>query len=88
MPPVPAAGVPLSVPVPSPLSTNVTPAGSVPLTVMAGGGAPMVVTVNVPGVPTVNVVVAALVNAGRPVTVSVKFCTADPLPLVAVNVSA
>ena len=39
-------------------------------------GKPLVVTVNVPGVPTVNVVVLALVNAGAWFTVSVKACGA------------
>ena len=38
------------------------PAGTVPENV--GGGVPVAVTVKVPGVPTVKVVVAALVNAG------------------------
>ena len=49
---VPAAGVPASVAVPSPLSTNVTPAGSAPVSVSAAVGNPVVVTVNVPAVPT------------------------------------
>ena len=52
----PAAAVPASVAVPSPLSTNVTPAGSVPVTLSAGVGVPCVVTVKVPGTSSVNVV--------------------------------
>ena len=49
VPPVPAAGVPLSVPVPLPLSANVTPAGSAtPPIASVGSGKPLVVTVNVP----------------------------------------
>ena len=68
VPPVPAAGVPESVPVPPPLSTNVTPLGSAPVDVIAGAGLPDVVTVKVPGAPTVNVVAFALVNVG-PVSV-------------------
>jgi hypothetical protein len=43
-----AAGVPLSVPVPLPLSVNLTPFGKVPLSAMLGVGAPVVVTVNEP----------------------------------------
>ena len=45
---MPAAGVPARVAVPSPLSTKVTPAGSAPVSVSAGVGNPVVVTVNVP----------------------------------------
>ena len=37
---------------PSPLSTNVTPAGSEPVDVSAGVGVPIVVTVKVPALPT------------------------------------
>ena len=40
------------------------PAGSVPVCDTVGAGKPVVVTVNVPAVPTVKVVVAALVIAG------------------------
>ncbi len=49
---------------PFPLSTNVTPLGSVPVLVNAGVGDPVVVTVKLPAVPTANVVVFALVIAG------------------------
>ena len=50
-------------------------------------GVPTVVTVKLPGDPTVNVVVAALVNVGAPLTVSVKDWTAGGLtPLSAVKV--
>ena len=44
-----------------PLSINVTPVGSAPLFVRAGVGDPVVVTVNDPAVPTVNVVLLELV---------------------------
>ena len=47
----PAAGVPLSVAVPFRLSTNVTPPGRVPVSVSAGVGEPVVVTVKVPAGP-------------------------------------
>ena len=71
---------------PLPLSRNVTPAGSDPLTAIAGVGLPMAVTVKVPGVPAVNVVVLALVMLGGPLTVSVKACGAlEPIVFVAVN---
>ena len=55
---------------------NVTPVGSVPVCDTVGVGKPVVVTVNVPGVPTVKVVLAALVIAGACWTVSVKAWTA------------
>jgi hypothetical protein len=61
---VPAAGVPLSVPVPFPLSVKVTPVGSVPVSVKDGFGVPDVVIVNVPAAATVNVVLLLLVIAG------------------------
>jgi hypothetical protein len=64
VPPLPAAGVPLNVAVPFPLFTNVTPLGSVPVSVSVGAGDPVVVTVKLPAVPTVNVVLLALVIVG------------------------
>src|SRR5437870_5080448 len=76
-PPVAAAGVPLSVAVPLPLSVKVTPVGSVPVLVtVATVGNPLVVTVNVPALPTVKVATFALVIRGAWVTVSVKDCVA------------
>ena len=59
MPPVPAAGVPLS----KPADDKVTPLGR-PLVENVGAGKPVAVTVNEPAEPTVNVVLAALVIAG------------------------
>ena len=50
--------------VPLPLSTKVTRLGSVPVSDKVGVGEPVVVTVKVPAVPTVNVVPAALAIAG------------------------
>ena len=56
--------MPLSVAVPFLLSVNVTPLGRAPLSLSVGVGKPVVVTVNVPATPVVNVVAAALVMAG------------------------
>src|SRR6266404_4470472 len=61
---VPAAGVPLSVPVPLKLSTKLTPPGSVPISVSVIGREPDVWTVKAPGVPSPNVTLLALVMAG------------------------
>jgi hypothetical protein len=92
VPPLPDAGVPLNVPVPFPLFTNVTPLGSAPVSVSVGVGAPVVVTVKLPAAPTVKVVVFALVIAGATCavfTVRVKAWLAGlPTPLLAVIVSA
>jgi hypothetical protein len=92
VPAVPAAGVPLSVPnplpLPSPLSANVTPLGSAPVSLRFAAGVPVVETVNVPATPTEKVVLLALVIAGAWSTVSVKACEAGvPTPLLAVKVS-
>jgi len=85
--PVPVAGVPANVPVPLPLSTNVTPLGNAPTSVSDGVGVPVPVTVNVPGVSTVNVVLLALVITGAVPTVRVKVWVAGvPTPLLAVKV--
>ena len=80
VPPVPAAGVPASVAVPSPLSVKVTSAGSAPVDVIAGAGLPTVVTVNVPGAPAMNVVVTALVKRNPP-DPSPTDPTETPLPV-------
>ena len=81
----PAAGVPLSVAVPLPLSVKVKPVGNAVDSLIAGVGDPAVVTVNDPGVPRANVALFALVMAS-PVTFRVKFCTAfGPAPLTAVK---
>jgi len=82
-----AEAVPLSVAVPLPLSTNVTPVGSAPVSVRAGFGKPVVVTVKVPGALTEKEVAFALVIAGAWSTVSVKVCIASlPDPLCALTV--
>src|ERR1700693_1426175 len=82
-----APGVPLSVPVPLRLSTNVTPLGRDPLSVQDCFGKPVDVTVSDPAVPTRNVALLALVMAGAWLTVSAKFCTTfEPTPLAAMKV--
>ena len=58
------AAVLAGVAVPSLLSSNVTPVGKVPVSVSVAVGTPVVVTVNVPDVPVVNVVLLAMVIAG------------------------
>ena len=65
VPPGPAAGVPASVAVPSPLSVNVTPVGSAPVSDNAHVGHPGRRDGKGPGRPTVKVVAAALVIAAR-----------------------
>jgi len=59
-PPVAAAGVPLS----TPPVVSVTPLGRVLVVLKVGAGVPVAVTLNVPAVPTVKVVAAALLMAG------------------------
>jgi hypothetical protein len=74
------------------LLTNVTPLGSAPVSVSVGVGDPVVVTVKLPAVPTVNVVLLALVIAGATCavfTVKVKaWLAGPPTPLLAVIVTA
>ena len=62
--PAGAPGAAVSVPVPSPLSTKVTPAGSVPVSDSAGAGLPVVMTVKVPPVPAVKLADGGEVIAG------------------------
>lgn len=86
-PPVLAAGVPLSVAVPFPLPTNVTPDGSAPVSLSVGVGTPVVVTLNVPAAPTVNVALLPLVIAGGLSTVIVNAVAAEDCPKVSLRVS-
>jgi hypothetical protein len=87
VPPVLAAGVPLSVAVPLPLSKKVRPFGNAPVSVRAGVGNPVVVSVKVLAVPTPKAALLALVIAGASPTVSVKtWVAAVPTPLLALNV--
>ena len=63
---------------PLPLSTKVTPLGrAAPPRAIDGFGDPLVVTVNVPALPTVNVVAFALVTVGMLSTLMANVCTAE-----------
>ncbi len=83
---MPAAGVPASVAVPSPLLVKVTPAGNVPCTDSTGAGKPLVVTVKLSARPIVNKAPEGLIAGGWP-TVSSNSCVASgETPLAAVIV--
>ena len=69
---VPAAGVPERLPDPFPLSTNVTPLGNAPVSVIEGVGVPTVLIVKLPGLPRVNVVLVPDVMDTPSSTVRVK----------------
>jgi hypothetical protein len=92
VPVVDAAGVSVNVPVPSPLSLNVTPFGSAPVSLNEGVGFPVVVTVKLASVPTVKVVLLALVIVGawftelavKATNPRVTSSLEDPVPNVAV----
>ena len=51
-PPLPAAGVPSTVPVPFPTFIKPSPPGSAPVSEVVAGGAPVVVTPKLPATPT------------------------------------
>jgi hypothetical protein len=61
IPCVSGPGVPPSTPLTAP---NEIPAGSAPVSLKVGDGKPVAVTLNVPGLPTVKLVLFALVIAG------------------------
>ncbi len=85
VPPVPAAGVPDNTRVPL---LKVTPLGRRPLTLTDGAGVPVVVTVNEPGDPTVNVAAAPLVTAGAtPGSCGVTLTDAEDAPVPAALVA-
>ena len=73
VPPVPLAGVPEMVAVPLPLSTKLSPLGSVPDSDSAGAGSPVVVMAKLNGAPTFELAVAALVMVGATFSVSVRL---------------
>ena len=87
MPPVPAAGVPLSTPVPCRVEGDAARQRR-RLVLSVGVGKPVAVTVKrARGADGECGRCSALVIAGAWLTVSVKFCVASaPTPLVAVNV--
>ena len=73
--------VPASVAVPFPLSMNMIPLGRLPVSLKAGVGVPVDITVNMPAMPAVNVVLAPLVICGGvPVTVKAPVRLAVPPP--------
>ncbi len=87
----PAAGVPASVAVPSPLFVKVTPLGSAPDSVSVAFGEPVVFTVNVLATFSAKAVAATVVIVGAVVTAltvkaSVWVATGET-PLLAVMVS-
>jgi hypothetical protein len=84
--PAATAFVPDSVPVPSPLSAKLAPAGR-PVAVSFGAGEPLVATVKEKGVPAVSVAVAALVKANVLPTVSVNAWLTVPAELLAAIVT-
>ncbi len=83
-----AVGVPEIVAVPSPLSTNVRPAGTVPAVIVsAGAGTPVVLTVNEPAAPRTNVASSELVIDGADWTVTASVLVRVATELVAVRVT-
>ncbi len=76
-------------PVPLPLSVNVTPLGSEPVSVRAAVGGPVEVTVKLPAWPSAKVVLSADVMVGAPDTERMNDWVAFGLtPLLAVMVIA
>ena len=73
MPAVPVAGTPLRVAVPFPLSTKATLAGRLPLKLKLGVGVPVAVTRKLPLLPSVKVVLLALLKADDCVTLIVAL---------------
>ncbi len=68
---------------PSPLSVRVRPSGTVSSLAMDALGTPAVVTVNVPGTPTVKGAVEGLENVGGPRTrIDRKAIPSGVLPIV------
>ena len=78
--PVVSGGWPVSAPV---VVFNEAHDGNEPVKPKVGAGEPVAVAVNVPAVVTAKVVLAALVNTGACVTVSVAgvLVAAEPMPL-------
>jgi hypothetical protein len=70
------AAVQESVPVPLLFGVNVTPVGRVAVSLSVGSGKPVAVTVKDPAVPTVKLVLLALVITGAPSIVMFRFAVA------------
>jgi hypothetical protein len=70
------------VPLSTPADEKVTPLGSAPVTLNVGAGEPVAVAVNEPAVPTVKVVLLALVIAGTVPTVRVAEAVRPVPPVV------
>ena len=88
---MPVAGVPHILAVPSPSSVKLKPVGKVPLVIaMLGSGCPVVAMSKLSALPTVKVVLSALVMVGATEagsTVKVNGCVAlGVIPLLAVMV--
>ena len=71
---------------PLPLSTKLSQLGNVPVTLRAGVGKPLVVTVKVPACHG-ECGRCRTRDRGAKSTTKVKFCTTDPAALVAVTVN-
>ena len=91
---MPGPGVPDSQATPSVLSSKVTPAGKVPVSLIFGVGLPVAVTMKLPAVPAVKAAALALVITGArgtvaaAVTVKVKdWVASGRTPLAALIVS-
>ena len=83
---MPAAGVPLNTPV---AGTKLTPEGKVPVKERVGVGSPLATTVKLPAIPSVKLVLSALVMEGGWLIVMLKFCVAlGNVPFAAVTVPA
>jgi hypothetical protein len=76
VPPVPPPGVPLR----TPALVNVTPVGRAPVSLNVGAGNPVAVTAKEPAVPTVKVVLFALVTVVVCGATTVSFRVFDVLP--------
>ena len=77
--------MPARVAVPLPLSTKVIPAGRAPVSVMAGAGSPVVYTVALKAVPTMELAELALMMVGA--TCSVRVSDAPAAMVVQVDSS-
>ena len=87
VPPWPTPGVPASVAVPLPLSTQARPCGRAPDSASVGAGAPVVLTVKLNAEPSVALALFAVVIVGFALTVSTNDWVVVPAEFFAVKVS-